>query len=277
MNNSSIDFGFNTDEFVGEITTVPYSQFLNASSKNYGLAITSANASLAEFELTDGWQPVEHEFGDGSKETVLLTKQPRLLVLNRSQPLMSNEIETIPYSKAKCDEGGYKAFSYTIVWFLDKNNKPISKLPFRLRCSGNAGYTFHKNYQYYDNSNSFCKKFFASYKTLTDDPATEKNSLFYAHAVYQPTLVREKVTSSVNGKSSYAVITKSFVEPTKNNFGSLIIKNGSQTSDRIKQLIETTKSWLKTESVEAEEEKTEGEESEQDVVETELSADPVPF
>ncbi len=91
MNNSSIDFGFDTDEFVGEITTVPYSQFLNASSKNYGLAITSANAELAKFELTDGWEPVEHEFSDSSNETLLVTKQPRLLVLNRSQPLMSNE------------------------------------------------------------------------------------------------------------------------------------------------------------------------------------------
>ncbi|WP_156114299.1 hypothetical protein [Myxosarcina sp. GI1] len=45
MNNSSIDFGFDTDEFVGEITTVPYSQFLNASSKNYGIAITSASVN----------------------------------------------------------------------------------------------------------------------------------------------------------------------------------------------------------------------------------------
>lgn len=276
MNNSSIDFGFDTDEFVGEITTVPYSQFLNASSKNYGLAITSANAELAKFELTDGWQPVAHEFGDGSNETLLVTKQPRLLVLNRSQPLMSNETETVPYSKAKFTEGGYKAFSYVVVWFLDGNNKPLSELPFRLRCSGYSGITFLKNFSYYNNADSFCKKFLQTYKALTGDKAAEKNNVFYAHAVYQPTLVREKATSSVNGKSSYAVMTKSFVEPTRDNFTSSIVKNGSSTSDRIKQLIETTKSWLKTESVEIEE-KTESEELEQNVVETDLSADLVPF
>lgn len=275
--NNSLDFGFNTDEFVGEITTVPYCQFLNANSKNYGMAITSANAELAKFELTDDWEPIEHEFNDGSNETLLLTKQPRLLVLNRSQPLMSNEVEIIPYNKAKYAEGGYKAFSYAVVWFLDGNNKPLSELPFRLRCSGFAGITFLKNFAYYNNADSFCKRFLQTYKALTGDKAAEKNNVFYAHAVYQPMLVRDKATSSVNGQSSYAVMTKSFVEPTKDNFTSLIIKNGSSTSERIKQLIETTKSWLKTDLVEAEEEKTESQELEQDVVETDLSADPIPF
>ena len=46
-------------------------------------------------------------------------------------------------------------------------------------------------------------------------------------------------------------MTDSFVEPNKDNFGSLIIKNGSPTSDKIKELIETTSSWLKTETVES--------------------------
>jgi hypothetical protein len=223
-------------------------QFINASDKKFGIAITSTNAELAKFELTDAWQPVEHEFRDGTQETLLLTTKPRLLVLNRSQPMMSNETETIPYDKKKHDAEGYKAFSYVVVWFLNDNNKPLSELPFRLRCSGYAGTTFLKHYSYYNVADCFCKQFLATYKFLTNDRAIDKNEIFYSHGVYQPTFVRKQVTSSVNGQKSSAVITDGFVQPTPDNFASLIIKNGSEISIKIKQLIQTTKSWLKSES-----------------------------
>jgi|GEM_PF-3474648 len=246
------DFGFGSSEFLGELTTIPYCQFLNGGSKNYGMAITSANAELAKFELSEGWKPVEHEFADGTNETLLLTQQPRVLILNRSQPLMSNETGIFAYDKAKFATGEFKAFSYAIVWFLDNNNQPLSELPFRLKCSGYAGLTFLKNYSYYNNSTSFCKKFLSCYKTLTGDRAIDKNDVFYAHAVYQPTLIRKKATSSINGQSSFAVMSDRFLEPETSNFGSLIIKNGSEVSNKIKELIETTKSWLEIDSVEPE-------------------------
>ncbi|WP_319422160.1 DUF5895 domain-containing protein [Pleurocapsa sp. FMAR1] len=251
------DFGFASNEYNGELTTPPYCQFLNAGSKNYGIAITPANVQLAEFELIDTWQPLEHEFSDGTTETLLVTQQPRLLILNRSMPLMSNEFETIAYSKAKFHSGNYKAFSYLVVWFLDNFNKPLSKLPFRLKCSGYSGYTFLKNYSYYNNPDSFCQKFLTTYKTLSCDRAINKNDVFYAHGVYQPTLIRQKATSSVNGQSSFAVMTDSFIEPTKDNFASLIIKNGSNASNQIKEFTQTTKPWLKTETVEHEHDENE--------------------
>lgn len=241
---NTIDFGFNSSEFVGNLTTVPYCQFLNASSQKYGLGITSHNAELAEFELTENWNIVEHEFDDGTQETLFVTHQPRLLVLNRSKPLMQDNFETVPYNKAKFAQSNYKAFSYAIVWFLDRDNQAISSLPFRLKCSGYSGVTFLKNYSYYNNPNSFCKKFLQTYKNLTGDEATEKNNIFYAHAVYQPKLLRSKATSSVNGQSSFAVMTDSFVEPTSANFTDLIVKNGSELSTKIKEYIEITKSWL---------------------------------
>lgn len=246
------DFGFSGDEFQGEITTVPYCQFLNASSQNYGIAITPSNVELAGFRACDGWRSLEHEFSDGTHETLLVTQQPRLVILNRSQPLMSDGITTMPYSKVKFNAGEFKAFSYVVVWFLDENNQPLSELPFRLKCSGYAGLTFLKNYSYYNNPNSFCKKFLNIYKTLTGDRAIDKNDIFYAHGVYQPNLVRQKATSSYNGQSSFAVMTDSFTEPTIANFASLIIKNGSTLSYKIKQLLETTQSWLKTETIEPE-------------------------
>lgn len=280
MNNYQ-DFGFNSDEFLGELTTVPYCQFLNASSQKFGIAITPANAELAKFKIIDSWQPIEHEFSDGTNETVLVTQQPRLLILNRSKPLMSKNSETIAYSKTKFAEGGYKAFSYVVVWFLDSNNQPISELPFRLKCSGYAGLTFLKNYSYYNNPNSFCKKFLQTYKNLTADRAIDKNDIFYAHAVYQPIFTRTKATSSINGQSSFAVVTDSFLEPTEANFGSLIIKNGSEVSTKIKKLIETTKSWLKIESVESENENLEVHQEiklvEQNGVEAGLTPEPIAF
>jgi hypothetical protein len=126
-----------------------------------------------------------------------------------------------------------------------------------LRCSGFSGLTFLRNYDYHDNPHSFCKQFLAVYQSLTGDRSIDKNEVFYAHAVFQPQFVRQKVTSSLNGQSSLAVVTNSFVlkdtashiEPNPTNFPDLIIKNGSPTSNHIKSLIETTVSWLQLDSV----------------------------
>ena len=248
MTTNNIDFGFDREEFRGETKIIPYCQFINSNTKDFGIAITSTNAELAQFNLIANWHPIEHQFADGVEETLLITKTPRMLVINRSQPLMSNETETIPYDRAKASsDEGYKAFSYAVVWFLDDNNQPISELPFRLKCSGYSGVTFLQGYSYFNRTDSFCKKFLNVYRTLTGDRASDKNDTFYAHAVYCPSFVREKATSSYNGQSSFAVQTESFIEPNQENFASLIIKNGSPTSDKIKELIDSTRSWLKTE------------------------------
>ena len=285
MNNYQ-DFGFNSEEFIGELTNIPYCQFLNASSKNYGMAITPSNAELSGFQLIDDWKLVEHEFSDGTNETLLVTNKPRLLILNRSVPLMSNDFETVPYNKEKFIMGEYKAFSYVVVWFLDKNNKPLSELPFRLKCSGYAGLTFLKNYSYYNNPNSFCKKFLQVYKSLTKDRAVDKNDVFYSHGVYQPMLTRKKATSSINGQSSFAVMTNSFLEPTEGNFPSLIIKNGSEVSNKVKEFIQTTKPWLQIESIQPEVSNSdiqvkskisEKEQREQNGIEAGLTPEPIAF
>ena len=41
-------------------------------------------------------------------------------------------------------------------------------------------------------------------------------------------------------------MTDGFIEPTATNFALLIIKNGSEISDKIKKSIQTTKPWLKS-------------------------------
>lgn len=246
MNNNQ-DFGFDSEEFTGSANSIPYAQFLNGSASVFGLAVTKANVELANFKPNNTYKVVDHQFDDGTPETLCITTNPRMVVINRSEPLMSNEDnKTIAYDKAVYQEGGWKAFSYTVVWLLDENNEPLSEMPFRLKCSGFAGITFLKNYSYYSNPDSFTKKFLAIYRQLTGDRAINKNDVFYAHAVYQIELVREKATSSFNGKSSMAVQTKGFVEPNKENFGSLIIRNGSPLSEKIKTAIEETKEWLKS-------------------------------
>lgn len=239
------DFGFNSDEFLGKLNSIPYAQFINASSKKYGMAITSTNASLAETEIDKNWSVVKHEFSDGQEDDLLINPNPRLVIINRSKTLMEQEGQVIPYNKEIYEPGGdWKPFSYCVVWFLNENNEPISKLPFRLKCSGYSGTTFLKEYQYYNSPNSFCKKFLQVYKSLTGDRAIAKNDIFYAHAIYQPTLTREKVTSSYNGQSSFAVVTKEYKSPTTKDFGNFIIKNGSQVSEKIKEFITTTKDWI---------------------------------
>ncbi|NJK58325.1 MAG: hypothetical protein HC939_21280, partial [Pleurocapsa sp. SU_5_0] len=42
----------------------------------YGIAVTANNAELAQFELSDSWQPVEHQFRDGTNEILFFTNQP---------------------------------------------------------------------------------------------------------------------------------------------------------------------------------------------------------
>ena len=35
------DFGFNSQEFLGELSSIPYAQFFNPSDKKFGIAITA--------------------------------------------------------------------------------------------------------------------------------------------------------------------------------------------------------------------------------------------
>jgi hypothetical protein len=245
------DFGFQSEDFTGKLNTIPYCQFLCGDIRTYGLAITKPNAEISGFKGGGNFNLTEYQFNDGTTEQLYITQQPRLVILNRSGPLMTRAVnktsETIPYDKKRYEEEqDWKAYSYVVIWLLDNNNRPLSELPFRLKSSGYAGLTFLKHYSYYSNPDAFCKKFLQVYKTLTGDRTISKNDVFYAHAVYQPQLIRAKATSKVNGQSSFSVQTESYLMPSTDNFGSLIVRNGSEISEKIKQFIDETKAWLKT-------------------------------
>lgn len=246
--NQALDFGFGGDEFKSDAKVIPYAQFLNGSSTIYGFAITQANAEMTGFEPTPDWEFIDYEFVNGDLDKLYITKSPRVLCINRSRPLMQSKdpgnSKIMPYEKEIFNADEYKAFSYMVIWPVDANNQLLSESPLRLKCSGYAGISFLKNFDYYNNNDSFCRNFLQTYKNLTSDRAINKNDVFYAHGVYQPNLVRQKVTSSYNGQSSFAVVADSFLVPDTSNFASLIVRNGSDVSDRIKQQIEDTKSWV---------------------------------
>ena len=250
-----MDFGFNDEKFKGESTVVPYAQFINPVRCSYfGVAIRESCVEAAGFIPTSSWMEVNHSFkGAKQPEKLLLCTNPRLVILHRSKPYMSNGSEVTLFDAGRRNkEHGWKAFSYAVVLFLDENNEPLSELPFRLKCSGHAGMSFIKSYQYYQNTDSFVNKFISVYQELTGDKEP-KNDMFFAHAVYQPYFVEGEATAS-NGESSSCCLTSSFKVPNSENFTEFIIpwiKDGERNpeSEKIIQMQKQSKSWIEIKTV----------------------------
>ena len=251
--NKTQDYGFNSDEFLGTLAHIPYAQFLNASNSTYGLAVTQPNAEASDLNIDkEYWRYHEHEFSNSEKVNTFIAIKPRVLILHRSNPFyktVDDNIYKYNPSLKKVKEG--KAFSYLVVWFLDKNNNPLSKMPFRLLCKGYSGISFIKQYDYHDNSKSFCRQLLNVYKKATGDQKQELNEIFYAHAVYEPLLERKKVTSSYVNQSSYAVVTTSFDQPTIETLPNILIKYGTNMSQRILEARLLSKNWLNIEAIDS--------------------------
>lgn len=90
-----MDFGFNDEKFKGESTVVPYAQFINPVRCSYfGVAIRESCVEAAGFIPTSSWMEVNHSFkGAKQPEKLLLCTNPRLVILHRSKPYMSNGSE----------------------------------------------------------------------------------------------------------------------------------------------------------------------------------------
>lgn len=225
--------------------TPPYCQFIRGTASKFGLGIDPINARKAGFADNPLWQKTTHEFNSGNEEEVYLTRQPRMVVLNRSKTMMTdNGRDIYLYDREECK--GYKAFSYWVIWFVDNENRPLSRLPFRLRCTGYQGTSLMKLYDYPNEENTFCDHVIDIYQRKARNPQIANKELFLAHAVYQPNLVREmKAPKSNPQHGSMTVIARDFLIPTAENFSSLIIKNGSLESQWISKFIADTKPWLK--------------------------------
>ncbi|MEO1671687.1 MAG: DUF5895 domain-containing protein [Cyanobacteria bacterium J06631_2] len=204
--------------------TPPYCQFIRGSTSRFGLGIDLLNAQKAGFRANPGWEETTHEFDSGNEGRIFLTRQPRMLVLNRSVTMMSdNGRDIYLYEREHCK--GFKAFSYWIVWFVDEQNKPLSALPFRLKCSGYQGTSLIKLYDHPQEENTFCDRVIETYCSLAQNPQVNNKALLLAHAVYQPNLVRElRAPRSHPQHKSMTVQAKDFLIPTRENFSSLVIK-----------------------------------------------------
>ncbi len=249
-----MDFGFNSEEFTGTEEVIPYAQFINpVRSENWGIGIKKSCAEAAKFQPDSNWNLVQHKFGDGNREEIYLCQKPRLIILARSGALMGKDGQVTKYN-AQLKSQGWKSFSYAIVFFLSEQNELLSESPFRLKCSGQAGISFIKNYSHYSNQECFTNKFLICYQRLTGDK-NRKNQLFFSHAVYVPYLKEGEAFNRDKTQSSPACLTEGYLEPIPENLVTLIIKNATYTSDLIKQAIEATADWIKHESI-AETERT---------------------
>ena len=229
--------------------TPPYCQFIRGSTNRFGLGIDLVNAQKAGFGDNPLRQKTTHEFGSGREEEIYLSRSPRMLVLNRSQAMMSdNGRDLYIYDREHCR--GYRAFSYWVVWFVDAQNRPLSRFPFRLKCTGYQGTSLQKLYDYPNETDTFSQRIVEVYQRRAKNPQLKDPQRFLAHAVYQPNLVREMKGSRQDPqRKSMTVITKDYLVPTVENFADFIVKNGSLESQFIDKFITETKPWLRESAI----------------------------
>ena len=70
-----------------------------------------------------------------------------------------------------------------------------------------------------------------------------------SHVVYVPFLKEGEAFNRNKTQSSPACLTDGYLAPTPENLTTLIIRNGTHTSDLIKQAIEKTSDWIKHENI----------------------------
>jgi len=194
-----MSFGFENEATV-ESSIIPVAQFFNPSySNNMGLGITEENAQKANFKPDETFELVDHVFGGSDTPTkVYLTKTPRLLVLTRQKGLfMQRNEEKAPLEKFDSKvfkKPEYKAWGYRSILFIDKNNQPLSEIPFRLKLGGCAGQSFRHNFDYGGN---FCDGptlfayLFSEFKKQTK--RVQEPVSFRSHMIFEPIFEKKKV------------------------------------------------------------------------------------
>lgn len=121
-----------------EIKVIPYAQFLNPIKHTlFGIGIKKDQGDLAQFTPDQSWKLETAMIGDNQQEIYYCTT-PRLLILAQSDVMMSNGYEIIKYDRTQKEEG-FSPLSYMVFWPVDKDNNPLSNLPFRIKTSSMAG------------------------------------------------------------------------------------------------------------------------------------------
>lgn len=249
-----VNLGFESAEFSPEKNDFPYAQFSNPVKDDIaGIYIKLEQAEMAEFKPDEAWKLCEKTFmNDGKpvKTPGYYTQTPRCLVLRRSELCLLNketkELRTYDDNIKKEAPKTWQTVSYFVIWFLDKNNQFLSKIPLRLKCGGQAGVSFSRTWD-----KEFRPQVLEAYKKVTGVYSEEKNDKFYAFMVYRP-LMKEGLATNPEGQSSSCILTEGLIEPiTPQNFLSGYVipyqdENGQITSQaqKIEGQIEETESWV---------------------------------
>lgn len=238
-----MDFGFNSEKFLGEIEVTPWAQIINPfGSKIHGFAVPVDQAELSGFKPDDSWQRVTRTFDPNGKEEdrdLYLTHNPRMHILHRSALFMKHKDANAPepFDKTKRDTASkpkdYKPFTWYVVLFLDKSNKPLSQTPLRIKATGLAGLSFGRQFD------AFRPALLKAYATRTGDKQP-KNKLFYAHGVFAPNIEVQTVTSK-DGETGKACITTGFEQPTPETLEQFLSPNNGDIETQIK----ATEPWVK--------------------------------
>lgn len=213
------------------ISIVPYAQILNPIKHSFiGIGIKKDQAELAGFKPSKGWELNKLMIGEDQQECYTCAS-PRLIILSRSELLMSRESEIIKYDPLKKDEG-FKALSYIVVMFLDEKNNPISDLPFRLKTSSMAGKSLRDNYSKWQG------QLLSAYKAA--EGSTE--GLTWSAGIFTPTFIKGQ-TLSPDGKKINISEIDSFVAITPTNLEANFILPTSQLGKELPNLKKLIKDW----------------------------------
>ena len=223
----------------------------------YGFALTKKDAEACSFSVPDGWEFVEHEFASGSKETVLMTLKPRLLIIAKTPTyLKSREKGEI---RGKIREKGeligemrnipeywqnkhlYKPASWSWCYVLNEENESCNSVPIRISLGGASGASFNASWLQYQTKElprgGFCCEMEKIYAQSRNQDYKPMGELFHAHCVYEP--IFEADERGTKPDTALVSVVNSY---TPASMASLIT-NGSQLSEKIKLSRETVKDW----------------------------------
>jgi hypothetical protein len=258
------EFGFDSSFESKRDEGHPFAQLINPSAplmdeegnptnQPYGFAIRSDNAEkvgLTNLE-ENGWKEVEYKFTSGT-EKLWMSRTPRFIVVKKTSVYTLDR--ATKRNLGKFNEKTYnnllhKTFTEAFIFILGKDNEFLHSIPevdeyevgveealpipLKIKLGGAGGSRFGVAYKSYDKELKLEKGFLAelelAYAQLRGEKKPKKmNSIWYAHAIFAPTITSKPAGKAPNIKdvcdfSRYEV-------PTPQNLGRNLIKGSSDLS-----------------------------------------------
>jgi hypothetical protein len=143
-------------------------------------------------------------FQGGGEEQGAILYSPRMIVAAKTPPFYYDRTETeIQKRLILCgdstkvdqklftDKGRFSKIQYFHIYLLDENNSPLTEMPFEYRPKGATRATFLNEWQ------RCCDAITRNHCREMGKPFQRKNSLYRSLCVFQPTIAKEKVETTV--------------------------------------------------------------------------------